>query len=119
MRNMTKTIRSKAIRILSAALIATGGLSLATGAAIAIGNPQPWRLKPTAEGVVNKVNINKRTINVSHDPIGLLNWPAMTMDFGVADGVDIRRLRRGTKIIFTLARGNDGRFVIHEIRPDN
>jgi Cu/Ag efflux protein CusF len=117
MRNITKTMCFVAFRSLAVALIATGGLSLATGAAVAIGNPQIWRLKPTAEGIVNKVDINRRAINVTHGPIGLLNWPAMTMDFGVADDIDIRGLKRGLKITFTLARGKDGRFVIHDIRP--
>ena len=33
------------------------------------------------------VDPKARTVNLSHGPIAALGWPAMTMDFGVAEGV--------------------------------
>jgi Cu(I)/Ag(I) efflux system membrane fusion protein len=40
------------------------------------------------QAVLNTVDGDKGVINVSHDPIPALGWPAMTMDFGLGDGID-------------------------------
>ncbi|MDI9850065.1 copper-binding protein [Rhodoblastus sp. 17X3] len=112
-------IRSIVIRVLVASLVGIGGLPLAAGSAAARHSPQPWRLKPQGEGTVNRIDVAKRTINVTHDRIDLLDWPARTESFGVAKGVELRQLHRGARIIFSLARGKEGGFVIQEIKPDD
>jgi Cu/Ag efflux protein CusF len=68
-----------------------------------------------ATGSVNAVNAGKRTVNITHAPIRALGWPAMTMDFTVAKGVDLAILKRGSEVVFTLSRGADGIYKIDRI----
>ena len=119
MKDAAKSIRSIATRTFAVALIVAGSFSFAPGSAIARHSPQPWRLKPQGEGILNRVNVAKRNINVTHDRIDLLNWPAGTTDFGVAPGVDLGALKRGERMVFSVARGKDGRFIVQEIRLDD
>jgi Cu/Ag efflux protein CusF len=66
-------------------------------------------------GVVNAVDPAKRTVNVTHEPIAALGWPAMTMDFAVPEGVDLSALKQGAQVAFTLSRGADGIYMIDGI----
>lgn len=75
--------------------------------------------KPTGQGTLNAIDAATRKLNITHGPIAALNWPGMTMDFGVAPGVDLGALKAGSKIKFTLTRGGDGMFVIDEIKSTN
>ncbi len=68
-------------------------------------------------GVVNSVNIAKRSINVSHTPIRALKWPAMTMDFPVDPEVDLSKVKPGMKIRFELVNTESGDIEIHELQP--
>jgi hypothetical protein len=42
-------------------------------------------------GTVNSVDPTQHKVNVSHNPIPDIGWPAMTMDFSVAASVDPKR----------------------------
>ena len=68
----------------------------------------------TGTGVLNAVGEGK--VNISHDPIEALGWPAMTMDFELAEGVDASGLAPGAQVEFELAEGGEG-YVIAAIRP--
>ena len=72
--------------------------------------------KPTGQGTLNSIDGAARKLNITHGPITALNWPGMTMDFGVAPDVDFKALKAGTKISFTLTRGADGMYVIDEVK---
>jgi len=74
--------------------------------------PEIW-----AEGVINAVDVASRTLNVMHEPIPALNWPAMTMDFPVAAGVNLTKLKPEAKVRFRLREGGDGRHAIEVIEP--
>jgi len=67
-----------------------------------------------ALGVVEKVA--GREITLSHEPIPALDWPAMTMPFGVADGVDLSGLTPGQRIRFWLEKRGDD-LVIGRVAP--
>lgn len=67
-------------------------------------------------GTVNALDAEKRTVNLSHEPIAKLGWPAMTMDMKVADDVDLAALEAGETVGFTLERGADGIYVVSEIQ---
>jgi Cu/Ag efflux protein CusF len=73
--------------------------------------------KPAGVGTVNGINAAKRTVNLSHEPIPSVGWPAMTMDLPVASSVDLTAVKPGTRVTFTLARGADGLFLIDSIAP--
>lgn len=45
------------------------------------------------QGQVQNIDLAGRTLGISHQPIPEWQWPAMEMDFTVADGVDISQLK--------------------------
>ena len=47
------------------------------------------------QGEVESIDLANRTLMVSHQPIPEWQWPAMEMEFTVADGVDISKLTEG------------------------
>jgi len=53
-----------------------------------------------------------RKVTLQHEAIDALGWPAMTMDFDVADDVDLSGFKVGDQLHFTLKRGENGRYVI-------
>ncbi|MCB1796931.1 MAG: copper-binding protein, partial [Candidatus Competibacteraceae bacterium] len=70
-----------------------------------------------AEGVINTVEVDSHTVNITHEPIPELNWPTMTMDFPTAQGVDLEQLRPDRKLRFRISEGEDGRYQIDAIEP--
>lgn len=73
--------------------------------------------KPLGHGMLNAIDETKRQLSITHGPISALNWPGMTMNFGVAPGADLKALKAGSKISFTLTRGADGKYAIDEVKP--
>ena len=73
--------------------------------------------KPSGEGKVNSIDVPGRKINMTHGPVAALKWPGMTMDFGVAPGIDLSALKPGAKIGFTLKPAADGTYLIDAIKP--
>jgi len=70
-----------------------------------------------ASGTVNSVDTSARKINISHGPIQDLGWPPMTMDFPVAPAVNLKAIKPGTKVDFTLEKGDDGMPVVQSVSP--
>ena len=68
-------------------------------------------------GTVNSVDAAGHKVNLNHNPIPAIGWPAMIMDFAVAPSVDLRALKPGTRVDFMMQRGGDGMYVIHSITP--
>ena len=70
-----------------------------------------------ANGTVNAVDPAMHTVNLSHQPIPALGWPAMTMDFAVAPAVDLKEIRPGAAVTVTLGKGKNGIYEIRSIEP--
>lgn len=70
-----------------------------------------------ATGKVNAVDPAKRVVNLSHGPIAALGWPAMTMDFAVAPSVDLKALRPGAEVAFTVGKDAAGMYRIETLTP--
>jgi Cu/Ag efflux protein CusF len=87
------------------------GQSPATGPQVA----QASQVQGT--GTVNSVDPAGHKINLNHNAIPAIGWPAMTMDFTVAPAVDLRALKPGSRVNFTMQRGGDGMYVIQSITP--
>lgn len=105
-------------RLLAIALIAAGGLAVATEPSKAEHSRRAWQVRePSGSGIVRNVDAKNRIITVTHGPIEPLNWDATTRKIGVARGVDIKGLKTGSKIGFTLELGAYGRYVINGISP--
>ena len=64
-------------------------------------------------GVVN--SLSEGTVNVSHEANQRIGWPAMTMDFPVMESVDLAALNPGARVRFSIGRGEDGGYVIHQM----
>jgi Cu(I)/Ag(I) efflux system protein CusF len=68
-------------------------------------------------GTVNSVDASGHKINLTHGPIPVLGWPGMTMDFAVAPAVDLRTLKPGTRVNFTIEQGDGGNYEIQSVKP--
>ena len=73
--------------------------------------------KPKGAGTINTIDAAGKKLNMTHGPVAALKWPGMTMDFNVADGVDLGGLKTGQKVVFTLTRGAGG-YMIDSIKPE-
>jgi len=68
-------------------------------------------------GTVNSVDAGAHKVNVSHEPIPAIGFPAMTMDFAVAPSVDLQAVKPGIRVNFTIKQGEGGMYVIQSIMP--
>jgi Cu(I)/Ag(I) efflux system membrane fusion protein len=76
------------------------------------GPGQTWQ----GTGRVTAVNAAKGELEMAHDPIPAIDWPAMTMPFDVADPALLKGLKQGQQVSFDLARQGEG-YVVVGIRP--
>ncbi|SET05909.1 efflux RND transporter periplasmic adaptor subunit [Thalassotalea agarivorans] len=67
----------------------------------------------TVTGTINAIKLATRTMNISRGPIEKWNRAAATMDFVVADELDISGFNIGDQIIFTFEIRDD--FIITDI----
>jgi Cu(I)/Ag(I) efflux system periplasmic protein CusF len=68
-------------------------------------------------GTVNAVDPTQYKINLSHQPIPEIGWPAMTMEFPVAPSIDLKAIKPGTRVNFTIEQGQGGMYEIKAIAP--
>jgi Cu/Ag efflux protein CusF len=68
-----------------------------------------------AMGVINTVDVAAGSVNLSHEPIPDIGWPAMTMDLALSDSVDLAGIEAGSGVLFTLEKGPDGIYRIGTI----
>ncbi|MGY6038844.1 efflux RND transporter periplasmic adaptor subunit [Aeromonas sp. AE23HZ002T15] len=59
------------------------------------------------QGEIQGVDLAGRTVSVAHQPIPEWQWPAMEMDFTVADGVDISQLKQGQALHLQVEQEGD------------
>ena len=67
-----------------------------------------------AAGVVQVLKPEEGVINLKHEPIDALGWPAMTMDFSLVEGVNIEGLQVDDTVTFMLEEVDD-RYLISRI----
>ena len=70
-----------------------------------------------AEGRINSVDRDARVVNLDHEPIPALGWPAMTMDFTVADGVSLEGLSKGDRVRIRIREREEYVFELTAIEP--
>jgi len=87
------------------------------GAAPAPVAAQTTAASPGTTGKVNSVDPRKHVVNLTHGPIPVLGWPAMTMDFGVAPAVDLTAVKPGDTIAFTVGKDAKGIYLIDSVKP--
>lgn len=69
------------------------------------------------KGLINSVDMAAHKVNVSHEPIPSLGWPAMKMDFAVAPSVDLKSVQAGAQVEFTVGKNKEGMPEIQAIQP--
>jgi Cu(I)/Ag(I) efflux system membrane fusion protein len=93
--------------------LAGGGPASTAGAATAAGGNVGHQLRGTLEAL----DPNSGTATVSHGPVASLKWPAMTMEFAVANPSLLAAVKPGTAIDFEIVERSPGEWVITKVRP--
>ena len=68
-------------------------------------------------GTVNSVDAAQHKVNLSHQPIPEIGWPAMTMEFPVVPAVDLSAIKPGSRVNFTIEKGQSGMYEIKALAP--
>jgi len=75
----------------------------------------------SGNGVIKAINTTDNTLNLQHEPIDELGWPAMTMDFSVMADVDLSALSLDQTIMFQLEKHGDSYMItsLHTMQESN
>jgi len=75
----------------------------------------------SGNGVIMEINTDDNTLNLKHDPIDDLGWPAMTMDFSVMPDVDLSKLSVNESVMFQLEKHGDSYMItsVHVMEGPN
>ena len=69
-------------------------------------------------GRINSIDANARTANVTHGPMTEIGMPGMTMDFPVAEGIEVSNLPVGIDVSLILRRNPDFSMTLLEVALD-
>lgn len=83
----------------------------APGASVAAGHK--------ASGSIENMDAKAGTVSISHGPIDSLKWPAMTMEFKVANAALLKDLKPGAPVAFEFVERGQGEWVITSIKSGN
>ena len=75
------------------------------------------KTQASGKGVINSVDTEGRSINVTHEPMPDLSWPKMTMDLPVTRKVDLSNTNIGDAVSFTIKLGRDKKYRVIELSP--
>jgi len=96
---------------------AIGGLAAGAGQAA---QPQTAPAAPAApasvghkgQGTIDAIDLKAGTISLNHGAIAELKWPAMTMEFNVANVSLLKNLKPGGTVVFEFVERKPGEWVI-------
>ncbi len=71
--------------------------------------------KHQATATVKAVDSGKGTVTLAHDPIKSLNWPAMTMGFGVKDKMLFDKMTVGKRVTVELVQ-DGSQYVVTDVK---
>lgn len=71
----------------------------------------------SVKGVIHRVSRMNRTVNITHDAVPALKWPAMTMDLPVTEDVDLKEVTREAPVVVHIRQGDDKQYRITKIVP--
>lgn len=81
------------------------------------GQEKPAGVGYKAEGKVEDLDTKAGTVMLAHGAIPSLKWPAMTMEFKVANQSLLKDLKPGTPIKFEFVERSPGEWVVTAISP--
>lgn len=68
-----------------------------------------------AKGVVTRVDPEKGSVTIKHEPVASMNWPSMTMGFVVKDKAMLQKLKKDQKVDFEFVQqGKD--YVVTDVK---
>ncbi|MDO9598462.1 MAG: efflux RND transporter periplasmic adaptor subunit [Azoarcus sp.] len=70
-----------------------------------------------AAGTLDSVDTEAGSVTMTHGEIAALSWPAMTMDFRIADVALVKDVAPGTQVRFVFEAGEPGEYVVTGIEP--
>lgn len=73
----------------------------------------------TGKGILVSVDDNRNTVTIAHAPITSLDWPEMSTEFALRNGVKLERVNVGEDVRFSLSRGSDGLLSLTKIGSDD
>ncbi|MDP3617328.1 MAG: copper-binding protein, partial [Rhodoferax sp.] len=88
----------------------------ASAAATTASAPAPKAAGHQAQGTVDSIDLKDGTLSLSHGPVASLKWPAMTMEFKVANASLLKDLKPGARISVEFVERQAGEWVITSIK---
>ena len=70
-----------------------------------------------AEGKVESIDVRAGTLGIAHGPVDTLKWPAMSMEFKVANSALLAGLKPGSNVAFEFVERSPADWVITAARP--
>jgi Cu(I)/Ag(I) efflux system membrane fusion protein len=80
------------------------------------GQPAAKGVSNQAQGTVEDVDVPAGTVTLHHGPVASLNWPAMTMEFQVANASLLKSLKPGAKVSIEFVERKPGEWVITSVK---
>ena len=71
----------------------------------------------TTKGTVEAVDQKAGSVEINHEAIPSLKWPAMSMEFKVKDKAMLQGVRKGQAVEIDIAPAGPGEFVIERMTP--
>ena len=98
---------------------ASGPAAAAAGAGPTATGPVtgPATVGHKAQGTVDSVDLKAGTVSLNHGAVPSLKWPAMTMEFKVANPSLLKDLKPGAAVSFEFVERQAGEWVITSITP--
>jgi Cu(I)/Ag(I) efflux system membrane fusion protein len=100
---------------LKAALSGFGGQAMPAAPADTQPATKPATVGHQAQGTLDAIN-NDGTVSITHEAIKSLKWPAMTMDFALANAALTAGIAPGSTITFEIVERNPGEWVITRMK---
>lgn len=75
------------------------------------------KTEANGKGIINSIDPEGRSINITHEPMPDLGWPEMTMDLQVTRKVDLSKTSVGDAVAFTIKLGRDKKYRVIELAP--
>lgn len=69
-----------------------------------------------AEGAIESIDLKNGTVEISHGPVPSLKWPAMSMEFAVANGGLLQGYKNGDMVAFEFVERKPGEWVVTALR---
>lgn len=102
---------------LKAAISGLGAAQSEAGGAGAAGAPAAPAVGHQGRGTVDAIDAAAGTVSLNHGAIASLKWPAMTMEFKVANASLLQGLKPGAPVAFEFVEHHPGEWMITSLTP--